>query len=300
MPGDRKTRAFVDSPVTDVAAAHRAARSAAAAWRLPDPVLHRVGMNVIFACGDVVLRVAAPTTDALASIELANFLLGRGLRVPSPSRTDVIRHGRLSVTAWDRIDVSEAPVDWAAIGGMVRRVHGLSRRVLPESVPLPRPDDFPWWDFDELLERSVAVVDDEARQGIEAAIARHPGWHDFTNRVVCHGDVHPGNVLMTDEGPVLIDWDLLCWAPPGWDHGPMMTWHPRWGGASGVYESFAAGYGRSLVGDPAAVAYAELRLVAATLLRILAGMRDPAAMPEAQLRLRYWRGEPDAPPWTAQ
>jgi hypothetical protein len=42
-----------------------------------------------------------------------------------------------------------------------------------------------------------------------------------------------------------------------------------------------------------------VRLVAATLMRLRAGRADPAAMPEAARRLAYWRGEPDAPPWTA-
>ena len=26
---------------------------------------------------------------------------------------------------------------------------------------------------------------------------------------MCHGDVHPGNVMMTEAGPLLIDFDLL-------------------------------------------------------------------------------------------
>ena len=34
-------------------------------------------------------------------------------------------------------------------------------------------------------------------------------------------------------------------------------------------------------------------------MRLRAGRADPAAMPEAQLRLAYWRGDPDAPTWTA-
>jgi aminoglycoside phosphotransferase (APT) family kinase protein len=183
---------------------------------------------------------------------------------------------------------------------MVRRVHDLPPAALPATAPLPRPDDFPWWDFERLLDETSNLIDAAARRGLEAAIVRHGQWRRFTERVVCHGDVHPGNVMMTDGGPVLIDWDLLCWAPPGWDHGPMMTWRSRWGGNAGEYDAYAMGYGRSLVGDPAAEAYAELRLVAATLMRVRAGMRDPAAMPEAQARLRYWRGDPDAPAWRAQ
>jgi len=300
MTEHQLVRAFVDHPVTDIVAAEQAARAATAAWHLPEPVLRRAGMNVIFTCGEVVLRVSAPSTDASASIELARFLHDQGLRVPSSVRTDAVVEGGLSVTAWDLIEPSEEPIDWRTVGEMVRRVHDLPAGSLPEIVPLPWPDDLPWWDFPQLLETTAAAIDGAARRGLEAAIARHVGWHDFADRVVCHGDVHPGNVMMTDEGPVLIDWDLLCWAPPGWDHGPMMTWESRWGGRAGEYAAYAEGYGRTLVGDPAAEAYAELRLVAATLMRVRAGMRDPEAMPEAQSRLRYWRGEPDAPAWQAQ
>ncbi len=106
--------------------------------------------------------------------------------------------------------------------------------------------------------------------------------------------------MMTDDGPVLIDWDLLCLAPAGWDHAPMMTWHERWGGPPGDYEAFADGYGASLRGDEAAETFAVLRLVAATLMRVKAARTDPSARAEVDRRLAFWRGDPDAPPWTAQ
>jgi hypothetical protein len=48
------------------------------------------------------------------------------------------------------------------------------------------------------------------------------------------------------------------------------------------------------------VAFAELRLVAATLMRVTAALVNPDARPEAERRLRFWRGDPDAPTWTAQ
>jgi hypothetical protein len=105
---------------------------------------------------------------------------------------------------------------------------------------------------------------------------------------------------MTTNGPVLIDWDLLCLAPPGWDHGPMLSFAGRWGGPPEGYEEFARGYGRSLADDPKTIAIAELRLVAATLMRVAASIDDPLARPEAERRLQYWRGDPDAPPWTPQ
>jgi Ser/Thr protein kinase RdoA (MazF antagonist) len=122
----------------------------------------------------------------------------------------------------------------------------------------------------------------------------------MAGQVVCHGDVHPGNVLMTADGPVLLDWDLLCWAPAAWDHAPLLRWADRWGGSAGGYDAYAAGYGTSFRGDPTAEAFGELRLVAATLMRVAAAIVDPAEGEEAERRLRYWRGDPDAPSWAAQ
>ena len=293
-------RAYVDRPIGDIEAATRAARAAADHWRLESPVLVRNGMNAIFASGEVVLRAATPSAPAEASLELAEHLRRRGIRVPEPRREDVVVEESISVTAWERVHDTGAPIAWGEVGAMVRRVHELDPAALPARVPLPHPSVLPWWDFDVLVERAGDALDGRARDGLLAAVERHRGWERLDELVVCHGDVHPGNVLAGPDGPVLLDWDLLCRAPAGWDHGPLLTWHERWGGDAGLYEDFAAGYGRSYTDDPAAIAFAELRLVAATLMRVLASVEDPGARPEAERRLRYWRGDPGAPAWTAQ
>lgn len=295
-------RAYVDRRVDDLGAAEHAATVAAEHWGVAQPVLHRVGMNAIFTADDVVLRVGTPSVPATASIELASFLSRRGLRVPAPVRDDVVTYGELSVTAWERIGTigTTDPADWAEVGEMVCRVHAIDPADLPPLVPMPHPSALPWWHFDDLLAQAEPVLDESARAGLRAAIERHRGWEQFEGSVLCHGDVHPGNVVMSRSGPVLLDWDLLCVAPRGWDHGPLLTLHGRWGGPPGVYEAYAEGYGRSFADDPAAVAFAELRLVAATLMRVLASIADPLARPEAELRLRHWRGDPEAPSWNAQ
>jgi Ser/Thr protein kinase RdoA (MazF antagonist) len=293
--------------VDDLGAAAHAAAVAAEQWGVSDPVLHRVGMNAIFVADDVVLRVGIPSVPAMASIELASYLAQCGLRVPAPVRDDVVTCGELSVTAWERIDTADTAATitaqtahWAAVGEIVRRVHAIEPADLPPSVPLPHPSVLPWWHFDDLLARAEPALDGLAQAGLQAAIERHRGWERFGAAVVCHGDVHPGNVVMSVNGPVLLDWDLLCAAPPGWDHGPLLTLAERWGGPAGIYDAFAEGYGRSFADDPATVAFAELRLVAATLMRVIASIGDPLARPEAELRLRHWRGDPAAPQWNAQ
>lgn len=295
-------RAFVDQRVADVDRAAAVADIAAETWGLSRPVLLRHGMNVIFRSRDVVIRVASPSVDASCSLELAETLTHHGVPVVAPVRSDVVVADALSATAWDFVESSGDAIDWREVGSIIRRVHELGPSDLPASVPTPSPASFPWWKFDVLLDDVGPALDAAARSGIEAALDRWSGWNlwDPTDAVVCHGDVHPGNVIMTVGGPVVIDWDLLCIAPPGWDHAPLMTWTERWGGDRGIYESYAEGAGGSMRGDDSAEAFAELRLVAATLMRVKAGMADPAARPEADRRLTYWRGDAAAPTWRAQ
>jgi aminoglycoside phosphotransferase (APT) family kinase protein len=205
--------------------------------------------------------------------------------------------GGLLVTAMERIH-PEGEVDWREVGAMIRRVHGIDRSDVPD---LPWCGDFPHWQFRRLLDDVRGELDPASLAGLAAAIDRADGWIERARpaAVVCHGDVHPGNVLPTAEGPVLLDWDLRCLGPTAWDHGPLMTWSARWGGLPGAYEAFAEGYGTSQRGDWMGERIAELRNVAATVMRVKAGRTDPAAAEEAERRLRYWRGDPDAPQWTA-
>ncbi|MGH9132350.1 MAG: phosphotransferase enzyme family protein [Ilumatobacteraceae bacterium] len=295
-------RPFVDTPPGPTALTDHAARVGAADLGLGTPQLLRSGMNALYMCGDVVLRVGRTNAPPEVAIELAHHLSAAGIPVPRPASDRAVAVGELSVTAWRRLAPTDDPVDWAAVGRAAARLHDIAPSTLPAAVPLPLPSAFPWWRFDAVLGDVAGDIDERALAGLQAAIDRHRGWLDpeRDELVVCHGDVHPGNVAMTADGVVLLDWDLLCLAPRGWDHAPMMTWAERWGGAPGEYEAMAAGYGRSLRGDDQAEAMAELRLVAATLMRVRAGRSDPVARAEAGRRLRYWRGEPGAPAWTPQ
>jgi len=257
-------------------------------------------MNALYTAGDeVVLRIGRPTAEPSSAIWLASLLTEAGVRVPRFLHHDVIVDDGLVVFAQQR-EQSVAAIDWREVGTMVARVHTLDPSIVAEHFPTPPCTSFPWWDFDRLLAEIGPTIDDEARRGLTAAIERHRGWSDIeVEPVLLHGDVHPGNVIQSAAGPVLLDWDLVCIGPRAWDHGPLMTWAERWGGERGTYEVFANGYGRSLGDDPVAAAVAELRLVAATLLRVRAGRSDPVAAAEASRRLRWWRGDPDAPPWHA-
>ena len=133
--------------------------------------------------------------------------------------------GDVAVTAWHRLVPTGGDADWADVGRMVALVHALDADDLPADYPLPPCESFPWWDFDGLLPEVDSMLDPAARAGILAAIERHGGWRT-DERVVCHGDVHPDNVMATASGTVLLDWDLLCVGPPAWDHTHAAAHHP--------------------------------------------------------------------------
>jgi aminoglycoside phosphotransferase (APT) family kinase protein len=254
-------------------------------------------MNSLFTAGDeVVLRVGHRVVPAEVERHFLTSVSAIGVRAPR-TIADTDGPDGLFVTAIERIH-PHGEIDWRHVGAMIRRVHSID----PAEVPgLPFCGDFPHWQFDRLLDELLDSLDPLAFRGLRAAVERADGWVERARQVpvVCHGDVHPGNVLPTDDGPVLLDWDLRCLGSVAWDHGPLMTWSSRWGGAPGSYEAFADGYGNSLRGDWLGERIAELRNLAATLMRVKAGRSDSAAAAEAERRLQFWRGDPDAPQWTA-
>jgi Ser/Thr protein kinase RdoA (MazF antagonist) len=298
----RPDRPFVDRPAGDVAAVTAVAMRAAKELDLGPVRLLRLGMNGVFVAGDAVVRVGRTTAPASAALELSRRLSAAGIAVALPASEIVVVSGELTATVWERLERVDRPIAWDHVGRAVARLHHMSAADLPPEYPLPSPTSFSWWDFDRMLAGVDAGLDDASRRALHDVVARHSWWREQIDHatVVCHGDVHPGNVVMTVDGPVLVDWDLLCLANPAWDHAPMMTLESHWGGTPGEYEAFAGGYGRSMRDEPLARAVAELRLAAATLMRVAAGHDDPAAATEAARRLRYWRGDADWPTWRAQ
>lgn len=298
----RDCRPYVDRPVSDLAAAERAALAAAAHWHLPPPRLRRRGMNALFSTDSVILRVGNATAPAQLSHDLVAMLLAHAIPTVRPVPGLAGTFEDRTVTGWERVDPTSDVIDWVAVGDAVRRVHALPVGLVPEGYPVPDPTYFPWWNFESLLDELGSELDPAARSGLESAVATHvPTLAGVrSSAVLCHGDVHPGNVLVARSGPLLIDWDLLCVANPAWDHAMLTTYAERWGGPVGTYERFADGYGRSLRDDELTIAIAALRNVAATLMRVRAGLTQPDARVEAERRLRYWRNDPDAPVWRAQ
>lgn len=271
------------------------AAAAAREWGLPEPELVRSGINELFRAGDdVVIRVGPSARPPAEERAWNEFLSSLGVGVPRWHRDRNV--DGVAVVALEQVHPT-GTVDWEAVGRMIRVVH----RIEPgDAGELPWADSFAHWNIDAVLDEVGDLLDPLARAGIDATVSRWDGWQQRLRigAVVCHGDLHPGNVLQSERGPVLLDWDLRCLAHPAWDHGPLIAWGDRWDATPALYEAFATGYGESLRGTWMGECMADLRNLVATLMRVRASRTDPAAAAQAEVRLRYWRGEPDAPRWT--
>jgi hypothetical protein len=67
-------------------------------------------------------------------------------------------------------------------------------------------------DWFSALSRGIGLVPEHIATGVLTMIERLP-----PQDVLCHGDLHPGNVIMTAQGPRIIDWSATVRAPAAFD-----------------------------------------------------------------------------------
>jgi hypothetical protein len=272
----------------------------AARLGLPQPTLVRIGMNGVYRAGSTLIRVTDSASRARAQLALLTHLRASGFPVPVPIDDRVHEEEAAAATAWRFFEHDpDGDPPWEAVGAACRRLHGLDHGILGDAATLPQPASFPWLRIDGLL----PLLLDEERAVLLGHWERVADWPQRiagAPSVVCHGDLHPGNVLHRRDAWLWIDWDQICLAPAAFDHAPLITWGTRWGGAADTYRRFAAGYGTDLSPDPLARMLADVRNLAATANMCVRGRTEPVCAAEAARRLGFWRGEPDAPAWTAQ
>lgn len=272
--------------------------------RLSPSVLLRSGANEVYAVDDLVIRLAPPGVDVEQQVMVADLLARHG--VAAPALVAAGNRDGQPYTVWERIvaDAVEG-IDFRLLGAEIGRLHRIDPHAVYEPA-LPWCDEAGWLDLDANLTAAeaagVVAVDD-----IDILRAHWDELRSWGGRcraagppVVCHGDVHPQNVIMFDDRPVVIDWDTICLGPPQWDHAMLVTWASRWGGEPNAYPDFAAGYGTSFADDELATDLARLRLLAPTVNLIAKAAASPRHAAEARRRMRYWRGEVPAPAWRPQ
>ena len=250
------------------------------------------------------MRVAPRSADVSGQIRLARWLLAEGFPAAAPlADADVVDEALVSLWEYVPADVRR-PIDFQQLGAVVARLHRVAPSRLKEVVALRFCGHAAWLAIDRrLAQAETAGVIDAAGLATLRRVALALGdWQQRARQavlVVCHGDLHPQNVLMRGDEVVIIDWDAICVGPAAWDHAALIPWADRYGGPIHAYPDFARGYGGDFRDAPLANDFAALRLLAATINTIISAGHNPEHAAEAETRMRYWLGDPGAPTWTA-
>lgn len=211
----------------------------------------------------------------------------------SPGGADAVTLWR-----WERTAGREArPEEVGALAGHLHRA--TSGR--PELAALPAAE--PLGAVADQLRAHVAD-DPDARVLLEVAEGLEATWAEVAAAappVVVHADLHAGNVVVTDHGPVLADLELSGVGPAAYDVAPQVVAVRRYGRPPGDLDAFLDGYGEGAP-DPATVdALVPVYELWATAWSVANRGLDADHEAEARLRAARWASpgpDADARRWT--
>jgi uncharacterized protein (TIGR02172 family) len=132
--------------------------------------------------------------------------------IPSPAAEEIVEVNGQRGLVYERLDGISMLQDMNARPWMILK-HARTLAELHVKIHQQSIEGLP--SYRERLEfdiRKVSLVSDEMR---EKVLARLKGLPEGSK--LCHGDYHPGNVLITSRGPVVIDWMTACCGNPWTD-----------------------------------------------------------------------------------
>jgi Ser/Thr protein kinase RdoA (MazF antagonist) len=178
--------------------------SARKAPRLLGEVVARGSRSLVHDFGrGAVAKVPRPgTPDAWIVAEAEYVEAVRAVGAPAPALLGIEKVFGRPASVWERVDgpslwrqVVERPDRCTEIGRRLAEIQlALAELVAPVSLPDQR---------DRLVSKirwSAAHVDASLGAALELLPARAGPLH------LCHGDLHPSNIIMSETGPVLVDW----------------------------------------------------------------------------------------------
>lgn len=161
--------------------------------------------------GQVVKLLDRGSGSSLAHREFQAQALAHELGAPTPAALGVIeRDGRFGVVmerveglpmlSWFRARPLALARAFVELGAIHARLHGLAAPRLPPQKAF--------------LARQIHAAN--LPEAVEAACLRMLEDLPCGHRL-CHGDLHPGNVMWTASGPRVIDWGMACAGDPAAD-----------------------------------------------------------------------------------
>jgi hypothetical protein len=229
-----------------------------------------------------------------AELDFALLAGSHGLPVlqPADAQATLTAHGVVSF--WPLLTATGATPAWPWLAHALARIHQLPADAYPHRCdPLERVRN-------RLARyRQWPAASDCAFEAVEAARRQLHGELAATSLkpAIVHGDAHPGNVVVTRAGPLLVDFDLAGTAPAMWDLTIPVVHHRRFGTPGDTLAEFFAAYGSDPRGRPGfevLVKVQELLCISYALERLMAG---GPVQSELTIRLTALQGPGEPARW---
>jgi len=172
--------------------------------RLLGDLVARGTRSTVHAYGrGAVIKVPAPSTpEGWIESEAHYAEAARGAGAPAPRLLGIEQVAGRAASVWERVDgtlmwqlVVDRPDQSAALGRLLADVqHALFVLVAP--VILPRQRDR----LVSKIRKAAATID----ASLGRALAFLPP--EVSTPRLCHGDLHPSNVILGANGPMIVDW----------------------------------------------------------------------------------------------
>jgi len=132
--------------------------------------------------------------------------------IPTPAAGEIVEVNGRRGLVYERVTGISMLQDMNARPWMVFR-HARTLAELQVKVnQLSVPGLFSYRNGMEEVIRHVPHLEDALRASLLGLLPALP-----EGERLCHGDFHPGNVMLTDKGPVIIDWMTACSGSPWMD-----------------------------------------------------------------------------------
>lgn len=290
-------------PANPQTASAAAAHTALQEWGAPEGPLtlvrHSVNDLYHHRRTNLAVRVSGPRIDPRPGLTISTRAAELGLpTLPThPDHPPVHTHERwVTASTWHDAP-RPAVTDWAWLGTTLRRIHDHGPD-LTDGLELPDYTDnvLTWFTSrtddrfaslnitGHLPQADLDLLTETARTAINNATTQPSG-----QRVPLHGDLHPGNILHTHRGPVLIDWDSAAHGPWWFDHLPTTIQTRAFGQGLHAINEFTDAYGRDPRTDPAYDHYVTIKMLSSTIWLATVLPHRPELANEYQTRMNTWR-----------
>jgi Phosphotransferase enzyme family len=178
-------------------------------------------------------------------VAVAGFLARAGAPVVAPSAEidpGPHTHGGISLSFWNYVEETSAPLDAAEAGRRLRVCHEELSRYDGELEPLGTLAEAERW-LEELAAEGRIDAGSAQRLRDDASEARRRIEALGLPLQAVHGDAHLDNAINTAAGPLWNDWEDVCLAPRALDLGCMQAAASVWGDDPEPVAEALAAYG---------------------------------------------------------